>query len=250
MTTRRLFIRKILAAAGGLWGACLTTPPWAWARIKRIVLPPGTDATRLQNKVPRELDTRYLGLTPLKKFGVMGQDDVVLDPKTWRLEVKGAVDRPLSLTYDRLLKMPAIEKKVPLICPGVFSYHARWRGVSLRRVLRRAGLKAGVTSVVIQGPPGPNPTSNTFSVQEIQRGEVFLATHVAGRPLPRKHGFPLRVVARDHYGHDWVKYVSTVTAVIAPRPAAGQARLQARPPGPGPGVGIDPRGLTPHEKTD
>jgi DMSO/TMAO reductase YedYZ molybdopterin-dependent catalytic subunit len=221
MTTRRLFIRRILAAAGGVWGACLTAGPRAWAKIKRIVLPPGTDATRLQNKVPRELDTRNLGLTPLEKFGTMGQTDVVLDPKTWRLEVKGAVARPLSLTYAQVLKMPAVEKKVLLICPGVFSYNARWRGVSLKRLLELAGVKTGVTSVVIQGPPGPSANSNTFSIKEIRREEVFLATHVAGRPLPRKHGFPLRVVARDHYGHDWVKYVATVTPVIAPRPTSG-----------------------------
>jgi DMSO/TMAO reductase YedYZ molybdopterin-dependent catalytic subunit len=219
MTTRRLFIQRLLTAVGGVWGACLTAPARTWAKITRIVLPATTDPTRLQNKVPRELDTRHLSLTPLEKFGVMGQSNVVLDPKTWRLTVKGAVRRPLSLSYDQILKMPPVEKNVLLICPGVFSYNARWRGVSLNRLLRQAGLEKGVTAVVIQGPPGPSPTSNTFTITEIQREEVFLATHVAGRPLPRKHGFPLRVVARDHYGHDWVKYVATITAVIAPRPA-------------------------------
>jgi sulfoxide reductase catalytic subunit YedY len=40
---------------------------------------------------------------------------------------------------------------------------------------------------------------------------VFLATHVNGTVLPRKHGFPLRVVAEGYYGSEWVKYVGKLT---------------------------------------
>ncbi|MBU0516087.1 MAG: molybdopterin-dependent oxidoreductase [Proteobacteria bacterium] len=224
MSSRRSFLSRaleILAAGGGLLVSSWSVVPRGWAKLKRVLLPPGTQATRLQNKVPRELDTRHLLVTPINKFGTMGQTDVVLDPKTWRLEVGGAVARPLRLTYDQILKMPPVEKKVLLICPGVFSYHARWRGVSLGRLLRLAGVKGGVASVVIKGPAGQTATTKSFSIQEIERGDVFLATHVNGRPLPRKHGFPLRVVARDHYGYDWVKYVSTITAHPAPAKAAG-----------------------------
>ena len=37
--------------------------------------------------------------------------------------------------------------------------------------------------------------------------QVFLAYDVNGKALPKRHGFPLRVVAEDYYGDDWVKYV-------------------------------------------
>ncbi|MFH1083362.1 MAG: molybdopterin-dependent oxidoreductase [Pseudomonadota bacterium] len=41
--------------------------------------------------------------------------------------------------------------------------------------------------------------------------KIFLAYQVNGVPLPQKHGFPLRLVAEDHYGHEWVKYVHRIT---------------------------------------
>ena len=40
--------------------------------------------------------------------------------------------------------------------------------------------------------------------------KVFLAYQVNGKPLPERHGFPLRLVADDHYGSRWVKYVERV----------------------------------------
>ena len=33
-----------------------------------------------------------------------------------------------------------------------------------------------------------------------------------GQSLPQKHGFPLRLVAPDRYGSDWIKYVYKVEA--------------------------------------
>ncbi|MFZ7111327.1 MAG: molybdopterin-dependent oxidoreductase [Desulfatiglandales bacterium] len=37
--------------------------------------------------------------------------------------------------------------------------------------------------------------------------QLYIRNAINGKTLPRKHGFPLRVVAEDHYGGVWVKYV-------------------------------------------
>ncbi|MBU1156021.1 MAG: molybdopterin-dependent oxidoreductase, partial [Proteobacteria bacterium] len=65
--------------------------------------------------------------------------------------------------------------------------------------------------VVIKGVGGAEAKTERFSLDEVMGDEVFLAYEVNGRPLPRKHGFPLRVVAGEHYGDDWVKYVARIT---------------------------------------
>jgi sulfoxide reductase catalytic subunit YedY len=45
---------------------------------------------------------------------------------------------------------------------------------------------------------------------EIENDKLFLAYAVNGVPLPQKHGYPLRLVAEDHYGSRWAKYVEKI----------------------------------------
>ena len=50
--------------------------------------------------------------------------------KQWRLQVVGEVQNPLELTCTQLLELPAIGRNVLLICPGIFTNHGRWKGIS------------------------------------------------------------------------------------------------------------------------
>jgi DMSO/TMAO reductase YedYZ molybdopterin-dependent catalytic subunit len=69
---------------------------------------------------PEEIDNRNLDIDPLNRFGTMGQTKVAIDIKSYRLKVTGKVGRPLSLSYDQILKCPSVTEVVLLICPGFF----------------------------------------------------------------------------------------------------------------------------------
>jgi DMSO/TMAO reductase YedYZ molybdopterin-dependent catalytic subunit len=50
----------------------------------------------------------------------------------------------------------------------------------------------------------------------LERGELdgaLLATHVAGEPLPDDNGAPLRLVAPQRRGLDWIKWVDAIDVV-------------------------------------
>jgi sulfoxide reductase catalytic subunit YedY len=215
MKTRRQFINLIL---GVLSGMGLIFSPIAngirvvFAKAKKIILPKGTRMNSLMGKHPATLDTRNLDLTPVQAFGTMGLSDYDVDLKKWQLEIVGAVQHSLRLTYDQIVEMPSIEKNVLLICPGVFAYHARWRGISVARLLEKAGVDSDVTDVRLSGPNRGYEKTARFPIEDIFADKVFLAYGVNGGVLPKKHGFPLRVVAEDYYGGDWVKYVYKITA--------------------------------------
>lgn len=217
MDTRRIFLArtlKYLGAAGLLLSTAGGPASRIWAKAKRRVLGAHLKATELSNYNPATLDPRNLQITPLEKFGTMGTSDWKADLATWRLEVQGLVQRRLSLSLEQLQARPALERKVLLICPGIFSYYARWKGLSLGVLLREAGLEDKVTHIEVRGPRGSGvEKTERFPLRQVLSDQVFLAYQVNGVPLPMKHGYPLRVVAADHYGDDWVKYVYRVEAV-------------------------------------
>jgi len=185
---------------------------WVWARTKKIVLPEGTKREGLINRNPAELDARNMEVTPLGDFGTMGLTDHGVNLETWRLQVAGHVKKPLSLSYSQIMGLPSIERNVLLICPGFFANHGTWKGISIGELLRRAEIGEGVTHVTIRGPQGSSEKAVKYPMRDIVSDKVFLAYRVNGKDLPRSHGFPLRVVAEDHHGYDWVKYVDSITA--------------------------------------
>ena len=173
----------------------------------RRVLPTGTARESLIDQNPAELDATNLAVTPLEQFGTMGPTNRIIDPGTWHLEVVGEVKRPLRLSYAELTALPSIERKVLLICPGFFVNYGRWKGVSIRVLLERAGFDSAATQVSIEST---GEKSLRFSAADVLSERIFLAHQVNGVPLPRKHGFPLRAVVEDRFGSDWVKYVDVI----------------------------------------
>ena len=212
---RRQFMKsaiRLLAGIGLLLNPISNACQNAWAQTKRVILPKGTSMTGLVHRDPATLDTRNLEVIPLEKFETMGLTDHEVDLATWRLEITGTVKKPLKLTYSQLLQMPVLERNVLLICPGFFTNHGQWKGVSIAQLLKAAEAQSGITHVSIRGPEGRYAKVERFPIAEIVSNTVFLAYQVNGQVLPQKHGYPLRVVAEDHYGSDWVKFVHHIEA--------------------------------------
>jgi DMSO/TMAO reductase YedYZ molybdopterin-dependent catalytic subunit len=209
MDTRRHFMKLALGGVLGssaLLGHLISVGDRAWAAARKI-LGQGTTRESLIHENPAALDASGLPVTPLEQFGTMGPTDRVVDLSGWRLDVSGHVRRPLRLEYAQLTALPSIEREVLLICPGVFANHGRWKGVSIRRLLEQADFDRKATRVVIEAI---GQKSAAFSLADILAEKIFLAYQVNGTILPRKHGYPLRLVAEDHYGDGWVKYVDKV----------------------------------------
>jgi sulfoxide reductase catalytic subunit YedY len=206
MYTRRRFTGLALGSILGgsaILGPLCSAVARAWA-ASRKVLAKGTRRASLIHENPANLDTTNLEITPLEGFETMGPTGRVVDPVAWRLEVAGQVRQPLSFTYAQLTALPAIEREVLLICPGVFANHGRWKGVSIARLLQQTDFDRTAPRLLIEAR-GEKRAS--FPLADVLSDKVFLAYQVNGTALPRKHGFPLRVVAEDYYGSEWVKYV-------------------------------------------
>ena len=204
MWTRRKFVKTSFWA---LLSSLVFHPlSICWAKVRQL-LPKGFPKTKLLIMNPAEVDNRNLEIDPLDQFGTMGPTDVAIDVKAYRLKVTGKVGRPLSLSYDQILEYPSLTETVLLICPGVFSINGRWTGVHVKDLIQEAQIKEKAQYIDIKGA---QEKSVRIPLEMIQQKKIFLAYRVNGVTLPRKHGFPLRLVYEDAYGFDWVKYVDEV----------------------------------------
>ncbi len=158
-----------------------------------------------------------------------------IDPDTFRVEVKGKVDKPLKLSLAELKAMPSVEIVAvnqcsgnsrgffePRVAGGQLGNgamgNARWKGVSLKAVLDRAGVQKDAKQVTFGGLDGPivDKTPDfvkALDIDQARNGEVMLAYSMNGQDLPFLNGFPLRLVVPGYYGTYWVKHLNEITVI-------------------------------------
>ena len=213
MEKRRHFLKTIVTfftGIGVLLSPFFQAVRMVYAKAQKIILPKDTNIKRLRHMDPAQLDTRNLEPTPLKDFETMGDTGYTVNLNTWRLEVGGHVGTPLNLSYSQIIGQPPIERNVLLICPGFFAYVGRWKGISVRALIEKAQMQKDVTHVTLSATRAAGGNEEKFPIEDILSDQVFLAFGVNGQTLPKKHGFPLRVVAEGYHGSVWVKYVNRV----------------------------------------
>jgi sulfite dehydrogenase (cytochrome) subunit A len=158
-----------------------------------------------------------------------------IDPDKFSVEIKGKVDKPVKLSIADIRKMPTVELVavnqcsgnsrgffMPRVAGGQLGNgamgNARWKGVSLKAVLDRAGVQAGAKQVVFGGVDGPvsdkTPDfAKALDIDHARDGEVMLAYSMNGEDLPLLNGFPLRLVVPGYYGTYWVKHLNEINVV-------------------------------------
>lgn len=136
-------------------------------------------------------------------------DTALLVPRprleTWRLRVTGMVERPFELTYDELVAMPLHEQYVTIACVsnevgGGLVGNALWRGVRLKELLERAGVRPEATQIVGRAVDGFTvgfPTVHALA----EAREPLVAVAMNGEALPADHGFPARLIVPGLFGY-------------------------------------------------
>ncbi|EEF59049.1 sulfite oxidase [Pedosphaera parvula] len=196
-----------------------------------------------RDREPENLEFPFSALSswimPNEQFFVRSHFPVPkVDLQTWRLEVEGLVDKPVSLTLEELRGMPSRSVTMVLECAGnsrIFLNpkvsglqwelgavgNTEWTGVPLSEVLKKAGVKAGAVEVVLEGmdrgeikkepvSPGKISYARSISLTKAMSPEVILAYQMNGEDLTPAHGFPVRAIVPGHYGMASVKWLNRI----------------------------------------
>jgi DMSO/TMAO reductase YedYZ molybdopterin-dependent catalytic subunit len=134
------------------------------------------------------------------------------DRERWRLEIGGLVDSPQTIGYDELLALPKVEQVSTFHCVTGWSVKdVHWGGVRLRDVLGPA--KPHAAAHGIRFVSAERPYDDFLTLEQAGLADVMLAYEMDGKPLPRVHGAPLRLVIPEMYGYKNVKWVSRIDLV-------------------------------------
>ncbi|MBA3263582.1 MAG: sulfite oxidase [Thermoleophilaceae bacterium] len=160
-----------------------------------------------------------------------------VDAAVFRLEVSGAVERPLSLTLDDLRAREAVSMPVTFECAGngraLLSPRplsqpwlteavgtAEWAGTPLAPLLDEAGVRPSAVEALFtgldRGIEGGAPQSYERALALADTEGALLAYEMNGAPLPPQHGFPLRLVVPGWYGMTNVKWLTRITLLEQP----------------------------------
>jgi sulfane dehydrogenase subunit SoxC len=186
------------------------------------------------------LEALRYDVTPVGLHYLLIHYDIpAVDAESWTLSVEGRVARPLRLTLEDLRARAAVDLTATMECAGNGRARldprpasqpwlneavgtARWRGVSLARLLEEAAPLEDATEVVFTGLDRgvekeiEQRFQRSVPLEEALAGDSLLAYEMNGVPLPPQHGFPLRLVVPGWYGMTNVKWLESIEVVDRP----------------------------------
>ena len=135
----------------------------------------------------------------------------------WRLEVRGLVDHPLSLSLDNMRRLPQRTQITRHDCVEGWSAIGEWTGVALSILLDAAGLQAGARYIVFRCADDYNGARYYESVDldDAYHPQTIVAHSLNGEPLPIRNGAPLRMRIERQLGYKHAKYLTAIEAVAS-----------------------------------
>lgn len=220
----------VAAIAAGQSAAVLARN--AAGTVANLVLPrPAASAPPIPAGADLEIDDLAPIVTPNADFYRIDTALVppAVDAGTWSLRIHGMVEREVTVTMEELLALPLEEHYLTITCVsnevgGDLIGNAKWLGYPLRELLARARPKQGA-DMVLSGSDDGFTASTPLEVLTDDRA-ALLAVGMNGKPLPRDHGYPARLVVPGLYG--FVSATKWVTSLEVTRFADKQAYWTTR----------------------
>ncbi len=144
-----------------------------------------------------------------KKWPVLSVERTIppFDGKNWDVTIDGLVEKPVTITWDELLKLPKVEVTVDLHCVTTWSLlDQTFGGVPFKEIVKLVKPTPKAKFVTFEAYSGYSTALPLYGGYLDQDG-VILAYEHDGKPLPREHGGPLRLLVPHLYLWKSVKWL-------------------------------------------
>jgi DMSO/TMAO reductase YedYZ molybdopterin-dependent catalytic subunit len=156
----------------------------------------GAEGRRLP---PGQIETRKW---PVLHYGIVPTVDLA----TWRFEITGAVERPVTLSWSELLALPRRRVLCDIHCVTRWSrYDNLFEGVAVQTLLERAGPRPEARFVLVHAAQG---FTTNLPLADLDQAANLLALTHGGEPLAPEHGGPARLLVPHLYFWKSAKWVT------------------------------------------
>ena len=135
----------------------------------------------------------------------------------WQLEVRGLVERPLSLSMEQIRALPQRTQITRHDCVEGWSAIGQWTGPQLSHLLDMAGVKPEARFIVFRCADRlyGDPYYESCDMDDAFHPQTIVAHRLNGEPLPVKNGAPLRLRIERQLGYKHAKYLTAIDAVAS-----------------------------------
>ncbi len=179
-------------------------------------------ATELFGRKEREEQARYGNrlppgqrLTegwPVLHYGAIPR----FDPATWRFQVVGLVEEPVSWSWEEFRALPQVDVTCDIHCVTHWSkFDMVFHGVPFREVLARIRPKPEAKYVMVHSYGG---YTTNVPLEDLDQPDVLFAWAANGEDLTPEHGWPLRLVVPRLYFWKSAKWVRGLEFMDRNRP--------------------------------
>jgi DMSO/TMAO reductase YedYZ molybdopterin-dependent catalytic subunit len=149
---------------------------------------------------------------PVLHYGPVPRSDLA----AWDLRVHGAVETPLTLTWEQFRALPRTRIVTDIHCVTRWSkLDTEWEGVAARTILDLVGVRPEATHVIEHAEAG---YTTNIPLAVFDDDDVLLADTYGGRPLEAEHGGPLRLVVPKRYFWKSAKWLRGIEFASIDRP--------------------------------
>ena len=180
----------------------------AWARAGRLLT--GVTGDPARDRLPpgpmlvRDWPVLDLGAEP------------EVSPQRFRLDIDGAVQRPIGLSLDEFMALPQQDSVSDIHCVTQWSrYNNRWRGVAARALIDLVQPREAARHVVLHSYDG---YATNVRLDQFDQPDVFLVHSWNGKPLERAHGGPVRALIPRLYLWKSAKWIRRIEFSVADKP--------------------------------
>jgi len=170
-----------------------------------------SDDTRRSNRIPP-------GQARTRKWPVLHYGSVPnVTGETWRLEIVGLVERPLSLSWDEFQALPRVKVFSDFHCVTRWSRLGNlWEGVSTRTLCEMAGVQPEAAFALPHGYD--NGWTTNLPLADLLSEDALLADTHDGEPIDPDHGGPVRLIVPKLYAWKSAKWIKAIELTAEDRP--------------------------------